>query len=73
MLALAFRIRKPHSSHMTTATTTHLDGTTHTTTLRTRGARALRAAKRASLGVGIASVTVTTAKGAVTFVAGRAA
>jgi hypothetical protein len=58
---------------MTTATTTHRDGTTHTTTLRTSGARALRAAKRASLGVGIASVTVTTAKGAMTFVAGRAA
>lgn len=68
MLTLAFRAQKPHSSLMT-ATTTYLNGSTSTTTLRTTGARALRAARRASLGTGIASVTI----GTVTFVAGKAA
>lgn len=55
----------------TTATTTHLDGTIHTTELRTAGARALRAAQRASRGAGVAKVVVTTATSTRTYVAGK--
>jgi hypothetical protein len=48
-----------------TATTVYFDGTTSSTTLRTTGARSVRACARASAGGDVARVVVTLASGAV--------